>query len=76
MDAVVALLIVVGSFVVILAGLVWLARRVRRSGVGARLMGPIDEIYNPGAHRFRQEIQVQDQRMEAPSSADEQLRRD
>ena len=76
MDAVVALLIVVGSLVVILAGLVWLARRVRRSGVGARLMGPIDEIYNPGAHRSRQEIQIQDQRMEAPSSADDQLRRD
>lgn len=76
MDAVVALLIVVGSLVVILAGLIWLARRVRRSGVGARLMGPIDEIYNPGAHRSRLEIHVQDQRMEAPSSADDQFRRD
>jgi hypothetical protein len=76
MDAVVALLIIAGSLVVILAGLVWLARRVRRSGVGARLMGPIDEIYNPGAHRSRQEIQVREQHMEAPSSADDQLRRD
>jgi hypothetical protein len=75
MDAVVALLIVVPSLVAILAGLVWLARRVRRSGVGARLMGPIDEVYNPGAHRSRQEIQVQEQRMDAPSSADDQLRR-
>jgi hypothetical protein len=76
MDTVVALLIVVGSLGVILAGLAWLARRVRRSGAGAQLMGPIDQIYNPGAHRSRQEIQVQDQRMEAPSSADDQLRRD
>jgi len=76
MDAVLALLIVIGSLAAILIGLIWLARRVRRSGVGARLMGPIDEIYNPGAHRSRQEIQVQDQRMEAPSSADDQLRRD
>jgi len=73
MDAVVALLIVIGSLVVILAGLVWLARRVRRSGVGARLMGPIDEVYNPGAHRSRQEIEVQEQRMEAPSSADDRF---
>ncbi|MEV6708647.1 hypothetical protein [Micromonospora wenchangensis] len=76
MDAVVALLMVVGSLVVILAGLVWLARRVRRSGVGAGLMGPIDEVYNPGAHRARQEIQVQDERAEAPSTADNPLRRD
>jgi hypothetical protein len=76
MDAVVGLLTGCGSLTVILVGLVWLARRVRRSGAGARLMGPIDEIYNPGAHRSRQEIQIQDQRMEAPSSADDQLRRD
>ncbi|MEV4845311.1 hypothetical protein AB0K20_19130 [Micromonospora matsumotoense] len=76
MDAVVALLIIVGSLVVILAGLVWLAHRVRRSGVGAGLMGPIDEIYNPGAHRAGQEIQVQDERVEAPSLADDPFRRD
>ncbi|MGV9976655.1 hypothetical protein ACWDUH_03125 [Micromonospora wenchangensis] len=76
MDAVVALLMVVGSLVVILAGLVWLARRVRRSGVGAGLMGAIDEVYNPGAHRARQEIQVQHERVEAPSTADDPLRRD
>jgi hypothetical protein len=75
-DAVVGLLIVGGSLVVILAGLVWLARRVRRSGVGSGLTGPIDEIYNPGGHRFRQEIRLQDARMEAPSSADDQLLRD
>ncbi|WBB78248.1 hypothetical protein O7606_18660 [Micromonospora sp. WMMD882] len=76
MEAVAALLIVVGSLAVILVGLTWLARRVRRSGVGARLMGPIDEIYNPGAHRARHEIQVQDERMEARASADDRLRRD
>jgi hypothetical protein len=76
MDSVGALLIVVGGLAVILAGFVWIARRVRRSGVGARLMGPIDEVYNPGAFRSRQEIQVQEQRMEAPSSADDRLRRD
>ncbi|WP_329017105.1 hypothetical protein OG271_11985 [Micromonospora rifamycinica] len=68
MDVIVALLIVVGSLAMILAGCAWLALRVRRSSVGARLIGPIDEIYHPGAHRSRQEIHMQDQRMEAPSS--------
>ncbi|MEU7617052.1 hypothetical protein AB0B27_13295 [Micromonospora rifamycinica] len=76
MDAAVGLLIVVGSLAMILAGSAWLARRVRHGGVGARLMGPIDEIYHPGAHRSRQEIHIQDQRMEAPPSADDQRRRD
>ncbi|WP_432902034.1 hypothetical protein ACQP1S_00675 [Micromonospora matsumotoense] len=76
MDAVVALLIVAGGLVVSLAGLGWFARRVRRSGVGGGLMGPIDEIYNPGAHRSRQEIQVQDERMEAPPLTGDQFRRE
>jgi hypothetical protein len=75
-DAALALLIILGSLAAILIGLAGLARRVRRGGVGARLMGPIDEVFNPGAHWSRQVIEVQDERMEAPASADDQLRRD
>jgi hypothetical protein len=39
-------------------------------------MGPIDEIYQPTAYRFRQEIQVQEERMvPMPSPADPLRRR-
>ncbi len=75
MDAVIGLAGFFGAFVAVLAGLMWLARRVRHSGAGARLMGPIDEMWNPGAHRSRQVIEVQDERMVAPGSADDPLRR-
>ena len=53
----------VAGFAVILAGLTWLARRVRRHGTGGGIMGPIDEIYRPSAHRLRIEIETHEQRM-------------
>jgi hypothetical protein len=56
-------LVVAGSLAAILGALVWLGRRVRRRGVGGALMGPFDEIWHPAAHRFRFEIQVQEERM-------------
>jgi hypothetical protein len=71
MDAFIALLVSGLTLALILATLVWLARRVRRSGVGAQLMGPIDEVFNADGHRYRQVIEVQDQRMVAPSGADD-----
>jgi hypothetical protein len=64
-----ALLVVAIGLVAILCAFVWLARRIRRSGVGGGLMGPIDEIYHPSAHRFRYEIEVQDERLVPPSSS-------
>ncbi len=72
MDAFVALTVSGITLALILATLTWLARRVRRSGVGAQLMGPIDEVFNADGHRSRQVIHVQEQRMIAPSSADDQ----
>jgi hypothetical protein len=60
----VGLMIVLGPFVL-------LARRIRRSGTGARLMGPLDEIYNVGALKTRQEQQVQEYRAAPRPSADE-----
>jgi hypothetical protein len=66
----VALLMTVSGLVAVLSLLAWLARRVRRRGVGGTLMGPIDEIYNPGAHRSRFEIQAQARRGVALPSPD------
>ncbi|MET0415851.1 MAG: hypothetical protein ABW022_07520, partial [Actinoplanes sp.] len=76
MDAAIAMLVSALTLAAILAALVWLARRVRRSGVGAQLMSPIDQVFNADGHRYRQVIEVQDQRMVAPSPADDKLRRD
>jgi hypothetical protein len=72
---VLAFLVVAGGFAAILGAFVWLARRVRRRGVGGALMGPIDEIYHPAAHRLRFEIQVQEERMVPLPSPDGQFRR-
>lgn len=63
-------LLLVGGTVAFLGGFAWFATRVRRSGVGAAVMGPIDEIYRPTAHRFSVEIQVQDERGDPSPSAD------
>lgn len=66
-----ALLIFAVALAATLGALAWLAPRIRRRGIGGGLMGPIDEVYNPGAHRSRLEIQIQDQRMvPAPSPGD------
>ena len=53
----------VAGLAAILTGLTWLARRVRRHGTGGGIMGPIDEIYRPSAHRLRFEIEAHEQRM-------------
>lgn len=58
----VAILISAGALAAVLGALVLLGRRVRRRGIGGAITGPIDEIYHPGAHRSRQEIQVQSRR--------------
>lgn len=52
------------------AGLTWLARRVRSRGGsgGYSLMGPFDELWHPAAVAARLEVQVQEERQE-PSPA-------
>jgi hypothetical protein len=62
-DTVLALLVVAAGFAAVVAALLWLRSRVRRRGLGGGLMGPIDEIYHPAAHRFRLEVQAHEQRM-------------
>lgn len=55
------------GFLVILAallgGLALLASRVRRSGVGRQVMGPVDMVFRPQTHELNREIQVREERM-------------
>ena len=76
MDGFWALLAVVGGFAAVLAGCVWLGRRVRRRGTGGGLMGPLDEIYHPEAHRLRMAIEVHEQRVVPLPAAGDQPRRE
>jgi hypothetical protein len=73
MEAVVASLVVLGSFAAVLSGLWWLAARVRRRGAGRDLMGPIDLIYRPHTQLINIEVQVQEQRMAPMASPDDKL---
>jgi hypothetical protein len=66
-----AFLVVAGAAAAIMGGLAWLGSRVRRRGVGGAVMGPFDEIWHPAAHRFRFEIQVQEERMVPMPSPDD-----
>jgi len=56
------------GLIAILGTFVLLARRVRRTGVGGGIMGPIDEIYRPAAHYVRQQTQAHEERT-VPRSA-------
>jgi hypothetical protein len=61
-DFLIGALVVFGGFAVVFALFALLAARIRRRGVGGSLMGPIDEIYHPSAHRYRAEIREYEQR--------------
>lgn len=69
-----AFVMVAGGFGTVMGAMVWLARRVRRRGVGGGLMGPLDEIYHPAAHRFRAEIQVAPTEGRLPATVDRRAR--
>jgi hypothetical protein len=66
------LFVILAVLAIPLAGLPWLASRVRRRGVGAGLLGPIEEIWGyPAAQRARFEIEVhQERQAPAPSPGD------
>ncbi|MEV0004075.1 hypothetical protein AB0H28_17550 [Micromonospora sp. NPDC050980] len=75
MSEVLAVLLVVGCLAGVLGLLAWLAARVRRRGVGDNVMGPFEEIWHPGAHRFRAEIKVYEERVvPLPPAADPKRR--
>lgn len=58
----------------VLGALVWLARRVRRRGIGESVMGPFEEIWHPAGQRARIEIRVQEERAVPMASPDDSLR--
>jgi hypothetical protein len=53
---------VVAALAAVMAAFAWFARKVKRSGVGGGVMGPIDEVYRPTAAETRIEIQVREER--------------
>lgn len=70
-----AVLVLVGALVGVPAFVAWLGIRIRRRGIGGDLMGPLDLIYNPGAHRFRPEIRTYEERTVPLPAAEDGLRR-
>ncbi|MER7283566.1 hypothetical protein ABT369_55015 [Dactylosporangium sp. NPDC000244] len=57
MDGVLGLLLVGSVFTAVLAGLVLLARRIRRRNLHGGLLSVAEEIYLPSAPRLRGETQ-------------------
>jgi hypothetical protein len=74
MEGFLAVLVGVTALGGVLGGLMWLARRVRRRGVGESVMGPFEEIWHPAGHRARVEIRVQEERAVPMPSPDDRLR--
>jgi hypothetical protein len=50
------------ALAVTVGGLVLLASRIRRRGIGDTVMGPFDEVWHPTAHRAHIEIREQEER--------------
>jgi hypothetical protein len=74
MGEIVPWLVSAAVFAAILGSLAWLASRTRRRGVGREIMGPVDLIYRPHTHQINFETQMQEQRMVAMPSPDDQWR--
>lgn len=64
---------VAGGFAVIMGGFMWLASRIRRRGLGGAVMGPIDEVYHPQAHRARFDQQVEAEAVAPTPSPDDRV---
>jgi len=73
MGQVLSVLGVVGGFAAIMAVLAVLRAHVRRRKLGG-LMNPVDEIFNPSAHRLRQETAIYEQRLMPVAPAEDQRR--
>jgi hypothetical protein len=58
------------ALALVVAGLWWLALRVRRGG-GGDVLGPFDELWHPAAHRSRIEQQEQSERRAPAPSPDD-----
>ena len=75
MGEIVPWLVFVAILAALLGGLAWLASRVRRSGVGREIMGPVDLMYRPHTHQINLEIQVQEERRVAVPTPGDPLKR-
>ena len=58
-----------GVLVGVPAGYAWLGARARRRGIGGSVLAPLEEVWDPVAHRTNIEIQVQAEAA-APSPGD------
>jgi len=60
--------ITLGSLALIIAGFPWIAARVRRRGIGAGLLEPIQDMWDPAV--YREQLTQQDQlERKAPTPA-------
>jgi hypothetical protein len=68
---VVLALAVFAALVLVPAGYAWLGTRARRRGLGHTVLSPLEEIWDPVAHRTNIEVHVQAERQEpAPAPGD------
>jgi hypothetical protein len=71
MDQLWAPLLTFALFGVSLGGLVWLASRVRRHGIGGGVLSPFQDMYDPAAYRSQLETQIVHERKAPSPSADD-----
>ncbi|WP_431954311.1 hypothetical protein [Nocardia lijiangensis] len=71
MDGVVLFLLSVVPIVLVPLGFAWAVTRARRRGLGGSIVGPFQEMWDPGGARSRIEIEIQaEQEAPAPSPGD------
>ncbi|MFW3172445.1 hypothetical protein [Geodermatophilus sp. CPCC 206100] len=66
MDEVLLAVEVVAALVLVPAGYALLGRRARRRGIGGSLFAPLEEVWDPTAHRTNVEVSIQ---AESPAPA-------
>jgi hypothetical protein len=76
-NEVTAVVVIVVGFAAVLGAVAWWGTRIRRRGrspgtgaLGA-VVGPFDEIFNPGAHRARHQVEAFEERVEPGATADD-----
>ncbi|HEY0454398.1 hypothetical protein, partial [Actinophytocola sp.] len=62
MDVVLPFLVVAVGYAVVMWGLMRLAARARRRGVGTAIVGAVDELFHPANHQTHLESLVEDER--------------
>lgn len=77
MDGVWLPLLTLAPIGVAMGGFVWLASLVRRRGVGASVLGPIEDMWDPTQYRSHIEIEIlAERKAPAPSPGDKPPLRD